>query len=119
MVGSIQKGLSPLHNLNLKQTALRLTFPRDTKTSSNRRFDVRSTADFAMFWGMERLLSGVDTRHMAESGKKSLLFFLASKNHFSPVFSSEIENLGSFIPEKSGIRVSFPSAFLEIGTMVS
>ena len=27
MVGSIQKGLSPLHNLNLKQTALRLTFP--------------------------------------------------------------------------------------------
>ena len=31
IVGSIQKGLSPLHNLNLKQTALRLTFPRDTK----------------------------------------------------------------------------------------
>ena len=74
MVGSIQKGLSPLHNLNLKQTALRLTFPRDTKTSSNRRFDVRSTADFAMFWGMERLLSGVDNRHYGGIRKKSLSF---------------------------------------------
>ncbi|MGN0844799.1 MAG: hypothetical protein ACI4QT_06220, partial [Kiritimatiellia bacterium] len=43
---------------------------------------------------------------MVESGKKSLLFFLSSENLFSLVFSSEIENLGSFIPDFSGIRVS-------------
>ena len=87
MVGSIQKGQSPLHNLNLKQTALRLTFPRDTKTSFNRRFDVRSTADFAMFWGMERLLSGVDTRHYGGIRKKvSPFLFGKQKSFFASIF---------------------------------
>ena len=42
---------------------------------------------------------------MAESGKKVSPFLFGKQKLFSPVFSSEIENLGSFIPEKSGIRV--------------
>ncbi|MGN0844211.1 MAG: hypothetical protein ACI4QT_03210, partial [Kiritimatiellia bacterium] len=43
---------------------------------------------------------------MVESGKKkSLLFFLSSENLFSLVFSGESDNLGSFIPDFSGIRV--------------
>ena len=92
MVGSIQKGLSPLHNLNLKQTALRLTFPRDTKTSFNRRFDVRSTADFAMFWGMERLLSGVNNRHYGRIREKSLSFsFWQAKIIFSQYFQAKLK----------------------------